>query len=143
MKTFKLISILVFAGLIFTLAVPADAQFITIARKIKSMNSPSADIAYVIIDAPAARVYQAVIDTLTADPKFSVIQQDKSRNYVEFSRKDQKIAIQVDSLDTGISHLTVTAPKTGGETQKPADMAVDAILRISEKAGVKCTVDDK
>lgn len=143
MKSKNLLISLLLGAALLAVAVPVNAQFITIARKIKSMNTPSADIAYVIIDAGAAKVYQAVIDTLTTDPKFSVIKEDKSRNYVEFSRKEQKIAIQVDSLATGLSHLTVTAPVTGKEAQKPTDPAIDAIFKICEKAGVKCTIDNK
>jgi|WetSurMetagenome_2_1015567.scaffolds.fasta_scaffold721202_1 hypothetical protein len=141
MKKVVLFYRLALVGFILFISVPVDAQFVTIARKVKSMRTSSADIATVIIDAGATNVYRAVIDTLTTDPKFTITQRDNSRSFVEFSRESYIISIQVDSMAVNLSQITVASAAAGRLQMQPTDMAVDAIFRICEKAGVKCTID--
>ena len=81
-------------GFGFLIAIPVHAQFVTIARKIKSMRTSQADVASVILEAKTFRVYKAVSAVHSAN-----------------------------------------APK------QPTDMAVEAIVTVCHKAGIKCTLD--
>jgi len=121
---------------------PAHAQFITIARKIKGMHTSSADVATVIIDAKASGVYKAVIDTLSANRKFQITHRENSKYLVEFTRDTYRISMQVDSLAVDLSQITVSATTNDKEAPKSSGQAVDAIEQVCRKLGIKCTVKD-
>ena len=134
-------SLLLMIGFAFLLSSPIHAQFITIARKIKSMRTSQTDVATVIIDAKTYLVYKAVVDTLTSDPKFKITSRDNVKRFVEFTNGTNKVSIQIDSLTTGLSQVTVAANHSDASPKQPADLAVDAILRVCNAVGVKCTLD--
>jgi hypothetical protein len=121
------------------LSTPATAQFVTIARKVKSMHTPKTDVATVLIEAKTYRVYQAVIDTLTAHKKFKILSKDNSLRKVEFSNGIYTVNMQIDSLANGFSQITVVSDHTDNAQQPQANIAVNAVIAICEKLGVKCT----
>jgi hypothetical protein len=128
-------------GFAFLVSSTVNAQFITIARKVKSMRTGQTDVATVIIDAKTFRVYQAVIDTLTSDPKFKISNRDNAKRFVEFTSGTYKVSMQVDSLEIGLSQITVAANHSDSSPKQPKDIAVDVIFRVCSKVGVKCTLD--
>jgi hypothetical protein len=129
---------IVFAFLIST---PVHAQWMTIVRKVKSMRTSQTDVATVIIDAKTFRIYQAVIDTLTSNPKFQITSRDNTKRLVEFTNGNNKVSMQIDSLATGLSQITVAANHSDNAPKQPTDIAVDAIFGVCHKVGVKCTLD--
>lgn len=140
MKIIASKNVLVLIFLVF-LSVAGQSQFIAIARKIKSMSAGKTDVATVILDAGAASVFRAMTDTLSSDPKFSDIQPDPVRRMVKFSKGNCSITMKVDSIAEGASQITVAAENPPDTQPGQADLAVDAILRVCHKAGIKCTVD--
>ena len=134
-------SSLLLVGLALLVSVPVHAQFITLARKIKSKHTSQSDVATVMVDAKTFRVYQAVIDTLTSNPKFEITRRDNAERQVEFTRESYNVAIKVDSLANDVSQITVTAAHTDKSPQQPTDIAVNAILGICHKIGIKCTLE--
>jgi hypothetical protein len=143
MKTNRTYFILLFIGALYLLPSPVSAQFITIARKIKTMHTGHADIATVIIEAGTFRVYQAVTDTLTANPKFRITSRSKADNSVEFSIKTYTVSMKVDSLANNLAQITVSSSPSGGSEKSATNMAVESIMGVCEKMGIKCTVDKK
>jgi hypothetical protein len=141
MKKTTVLSRLLMFGFILTLAFSSQAQWVTLARKVKSMRTGGTDVATVIIEAGATKVYRAVIDTLTTDPKFGVISRDDGKKYIEFSKEPYLLAIRVDSLANNLAQIIVASNVTGPPPKKPTDMAVDAIFRVCNKVGVKCTLE--
>ena len=134
-------SLFLIIGFVFLSSVSGEAQFVTIARKIKSMRTSQSDVATVIIDARTYKVYQAVIDTLTTDPKFKLINQDNVKRLVEFTNGSYTVSMQVDSLAVGLSQITVSAAHADNTQKQATDIAVDAISRVCHKVGIKCTID--
>jgi hypothetical protein len=141
MKKTTVLSRLLMFGFILTLAFSSQAQWVTLARKVKSKCTGGTDVATVIIEAGATKVYRAVIDTLTTDPKFGVISRDDGKKYIEFSKEPYLLAIRVDSLANNLAQIIVASNVTGPPPKKPIDMAVDAIFQVCNKAGVKCTLE--
>jgi hypothetical protein len=128
-------------GFLFLASVPVHAQFVTIARKIKSMHSTHADVATVLVDAKTYRVYKAVVDTLTRNKKFGISKIDNAQRQVEFTRGKSDVTLKVDSLSDGFSQITVSATHVDDAEKQSTDYAVDAILSVCRKAGIQCTVD--
>jgi len=141
MKTNKLYPLFLLIGFVFLTSTPISAQWVTIARKVKSMRTTQTDVATVIIDARTFRVYQAVIDTLASETKFEITNRDNARRLVEFDNGTYKVTIQVDSLANGLSQITVAANHSDNSSKQPTDIAVDAIFRFCNKVGIKCTLE--
>jgi hypothetical protein len=141
MKTYKLQSIFLLIGFVFLVSVPVHGQFITIARKVKSMLTSQTDVATVLIDARTFKVYKAVIDTVTSDPAFTITKRDNAKRFVEFTHENYTVSMQVDSLAVGLSQITVSAAHSDNTQKQVTDVAVDAIFRVCKKVGIKCTID--
>jgi hypothetical protein len=142
MSKSKFYFIYLLTGLMVCASQPLPAQFLTIARKIKNMKNGDKDVATVILDAGAARVYRAMTDTLSADKRIKISQMDNSKKLVEFSKGTTSFSMQVDSLSAGFSQITVLAVHVENSSGKKTDAAVNAILAVSKKAGIKCEVKD-
>jgi hypothetical protein len=141
MTTFKKASPFLMIVFAFLLSTPIHAQWMTIARKVKSMRTSQTDVATVIIDAKTFRVYQAVIDTLTSNSKFKITNRDNTKRLVEFTNGNNTVSMQIDSLATGLTQITVAANHSDNASKQQTDFAVDAIFGVCHKVGVKCTVD--
>jgi hypothetical protein len=142
MKNYRLFSLPVFFLLMLMFTLPGQAQFMMLARKIKGMHTPSADVATVILDAKPSGVYKAMIDTLTTNPKFRVTNKDQAKYLVEFTKEQCKVSMQVDSLDKALSQITVSATASDNNSEKTSSVAVDAIQNVCKKLGIKCTVKE-
>ncbi|MEI7491294.1 MAG: hypothetical protein WCK92_07845 [Bacteroidota bacterium] len=143
MKTLKHYSLVLIILCSFVFSSTSSAQFITIARKIKSMHSGSTDVATVIVDAKTFKVYGAVIDTLTTNPKFKISQRDNTKRFVEFTTGTYKVSMQVDSLAAALSQITVASAHADNAEKQATDIAVDVIQTVCRKLAIKCTLDKK
>lgn len=138
----KRIHFLLLAILTICLSMPSQAQFITIARKIKSMNSGDKDVATVILDAGAAKVYKAVTDTLGNDPNSRILKKDDMNKQVEFTHDPYTISIKVDSLENGVSQITVLSEHQGRSSDKTAGKAAAVIMAVCKKVGRQCSLKE-
>ena len=107
------------------------------------MRTSQTDIASVLIEAKTYRVYQAVIDTLISDTKFEITNRDNAKRLVEFTKGKNKVSIQIDSLANGLSQITVAANHSDNAPKQATDIAVEAIIKVCNKIGIKCTLDKK
>jgi hypothetical protein len=60
---------------------------------------------------------------------------------VEFTRGKADVTLKVDSLADGLSQITVSAAHVDDAEKQSTDYAVEAILGVCTKAGIKCTLD--
>jgi hypothetical protein len=141
-KMSKLYSLIMLIGLIFLISLPVDAQWVTIARKIKTMRTGDTDIANVIIDSGTLNVYRAVIDTLTSNPRIKMVLRDDTKRQVRFTNELYTVSMQVDSLATGLSQITVAAVSSANPSQKTTNVAVNAIFGVCHKVGIKCILEE-
>lgn len=141
MKMSKLYTPFLLIGLIVLISSPVDAQWVTIARKVKTMVTGNSNIATVIIDAGTSNVYRAMIDTLTSNPKFKITQRDNAKRQVQFTKDIYNVSMQVDSLAIGLSQIMVVAESSGIPKQNKTDVAVNAILSVCDKIGIKCELE--
>jgi len=142
MPTFKSVFMFLLVGIMIAVSQPLPAQFLTIARKIKSMKSDGKDVATVIIDAGAFKVFKAVTDTLTSDPKCEILQRDNTKKFVEFTHDAFSLSLQVDSLAAGLSQITVLAQHSENSQQKTTDVAASVILSVCHKMSIHCTLKE-
>jgi len=143
MTKYKLYSLFILIAGTFFFYSSVSGQFITIARKIKSKHTSQTDVATVTIEVKTYRVYQAVIDTLSSNTKFKINNRDNVKHLVEFTNGTNTVSIQVDSLANGSSQITVSSAHSDTSPKPTTDIAVDAIMAVCHKVGVKCTCDEK
>jgi hypothetical protein len=134
--------ILILLGFMICCPMPASAQFVTIARKIKAKLSDGKDVASVILDAGASKVYNAVTDSLTSDSRCRILKRDDAKKFVEFTHDSNSLTLQVDSLASGLSQITAVAEKSKNSSDNTANSAVQAVLRVCHLVGTKCTLKD-
>ena len=128
-------------GLLCSFTFSAHSQFITIARKIKTMHTQESDVATVLLDAKTYKVYQAVIDTLGSDKKFRITSTDPVKRLVVFTEGSSKVTMQVDSLGQGMTQITVSATHPDTPDAKVSNKAVQAIMNVCRKAGIRCSIE--
>jgi hypothetical protein len=120
---------------------PAQSQFVALARKIKSKSSEGSQISSVVLDAKPGRVYKAMIDTLDASPRFKVMSRDDTKRIVMAASGSSNLNFKVDSLDVVYSKISVAARDEEQDPQQVQQKAVNAILAICHKLGIKCSVE--
>jgi len=122
---------------------PAQSQFIAIARKIKSMHTQAAEVSTVILDAHTYKVYRAVTDTVTSNPRLRIISRDDHKRVLSFISGTSKVKMEVDSLGEVTSKITVSATDSVQPPAKTTEVAVKAIQGVCKKLNIKCTVEEK
>lgn len=137
---YRIFRIVMLTGLITLLPVLLPAQFVTIARKIKSMRSGGNEVATVILDAGAGPVFKALNDTLFHVREVTITRRDPKNRRVEFNKDGNSVSMQVDSLDRDLSQITVLASGTAADGKPVTDLAVQAILGVCKKVGKSCSV---
>ena len=94
----------------------AEAQWVLVARRavgrIEQMsqsqaNGPSYDSAAVMIDAPADKVYAAVVRGVKNAQGVSVTSEDPAQRLIQFTNGQQIAGIKVSALGDDLSHLLV------------------------------------
>jgi hypothetical protein len=128
-------------GFLLVFSVPVSAQWATIARKVKSMRTGKTDVATVLVDARTYRVYGAVTDSLASDPKFKILSRDNTKRLVKFTNGTFTVSMQVDSIAVGLSQITVAADHSDDLEKQATDVAVEAVFRVCQKVGIRCTLD--
>jgi hypothetical protein len=141
MKPSTLLCSSLVALVLVSFALPAHSQFVTIARKIKSMRTSEADIATVLLEAGTSGVYRAILDTLTSNKKFEISSRDNTKRFVEFTFQKQKVSMQVDSLEKNLTQITVASPHSEKSAKQTTDLAVEALMRAGRMVGIKCSAD--
>lgn len=143
MKRYKLSSFLLLICCSVLFSSTASAQFITIARKMKSKLSGSTDVATVTLDVKTFKVYAAVIDTVTSNKKFSIEKRDDVKRIVEFTNSKYKVSMQIDSLASEKSRITVSAAHAENSDKQAVDIAVNAIVAVCKKLGLQCSCESQ
>ena len=119
----------------------AGAQWVTIGRKamgkIESMRGEHADVATVLLEAPAEKVYAAALEALGSKKGVKLTAHDDATMTLDFSAKRTTVKMKVGRVDEKVSMLTVTSP---GTVMRSGDVSavVDGVLRVCGQMKVEC-----
>lgn len=125
----------------------AEAQWVLVARRaigrIEQMsqsqaNGPSYDSAAVMIDAPADKVYAAVVRGVKNAQGISVTSEDPTQRLIQFTNGQQIAGIKVSALGDDLSHLLVSSAHTGSQPNAAA-LVSDSVLRVCKDMNVECS----
>ena len=119
----------------------AEAQWVMIGRKslgaIRNLQSEHADVATVLLEAPADKVYTAAVKALGEAQGIRITNRDDATMTLDFMRGSQPAKMQASRIEDKVSMITVTSAGTIRKTGD-ASLVVDGILRVCNKMGVEC-----
>lgn len=128
----------------------AEAQWALIARRaigrVEQMSQQSTqdggasyDSAAVIIDAPAEKVYAAVMRGLANNTQgVKVTSENAQSRVVEFSNGQQVAGIKVVALSDDLSQLFISSAHQGNQ-KDAATLVMNSVLRVCTEMKVECS----
>jgi len=127
----------------------AEAQWVLVARKVvgrveqmsqsQGGNGASYDSAAVMLEAPADKVWDAVLRGLRGNTQgVTVTQENPADHVVQFSNGRQIAGIKVSSIGDNLTHLLITSAHTGDQPNAAA-LVLNSVLRVCKDMGVECS----
>ena len=127
----------------------AEAQWVLLARRAvgrveqMSQQSPQADgasydSAAVMIEAPAEKVYAAVLRGLTNNTQgVRITSENAQARLVEFTDGQQIAGIKVSALGDDLTHLLISSAHRGNQPDAAA-LVLNSVLRVCAEMKVEC-----
>ncbi len=145
----------VFAGaVLLTLllgAVGAQAQWVMVARAVsgrvqqmsqKSANGAGYDVAVVVLEANADKVYDVAVARLKAHEGVMIDSTDAKKHKVTFSRGAQVASLQATPLGDKLTQLVVASSLAPGGTDSNS-LVVQGVMNVCKEMKVECTLSDQ
>ena len=135
---------------LLTVTSVAEAQWVMLARRAvgrveqMSQQSPQQgganyDSAAVMLDAPASKVYAAVVRGLQNDAQgLTVTREDPTQGLVQFTNGQQIAGIKVSAVGDDLTHMLISSAHTGNQPNASA-MVLNAVLRVCRDMNVECS----
>ena len=128
----------------------AEAQWVLLARRAvgrveqMSQQSPQADgasydSAAVMIEAPAEKVYAAVLRGLANNAQgVRITSENAQTRLVEFTNGQQIAGIKVSALGDDLTHLLISSAHRGNQPDAAA-LVMNSVLRVCAEMKVECS----
>lgn len=128
----------------------AEAQWVLLARRAigrveqMSQQSPQADgasydSAAVMIEAPAEKVYAAVLRGLANNTQgVRITSESVQQRLVEFSNGQQIAGIKVSALGDDLTHMLISSAHRGNQPDAAA-LVLNSVLRVCAEMKVECS----
>ncbi len=101
-------------------------------------DQPGFDVATVILNADATRVYTTTVDMLRKNQSLHIVAEDPGDRTVEFSNGTRSAGITVSNLGTRLSQILVASATKPGEDSATLRI-VEGILRVCQAMKVTCS----
>ncbi len=127
----------------------AEAQWVMVARAVsgrirqmtnKPSNGAGFDVATVLLEANADKVYETAVKSLQGHPEITITDQNAKRREVKFAKGGQVASMQATPLSDKLTQLVIASSLT--ETQpSPTTLAVQGVLKVCTDMHVSCTLE--
>lgn len=143
-------SLVVLAG---ALPLTAEAQWVLVARHVvgrvqqvtqQQDNAAGApqqvtQVATVVLDAPASRVYQVATNATNTNQQITVVSNDPATMTINIREADQQATLKVTALNKNMSQLMIVGSAPAGENPQTTRI-VNVALRLCGDLGKTCQV---
>ncbi len=145
----RLMTAVIGAGSLLSVAT-ANAQWVMVAKAVsgqvqqlshKPANGPGYDVATVVLEAPADKVYSTALNGLKTHQGITVTKSDDKKRRIEFTNGTQEATLQAqplggDKLSQLIiaSNLTQTGPTA-------TSLVLQGVLKVCAEMKVACSVE--
>ncbi|MBV8438337.1 MAG: hypothetical protein JOY95_12575 [Silvibacterium sp.] len=132
-------------------AVSASAQWVMVARAVSGQiqqmshkgenGSGGYDVATVMLEANADKVYSTALASLKAHEGIKVTKSDAKKRLIEFTNGTQYASLQAMPFADKLSQLIIASTLNG--TQPDAtSLVLQGVLRVCKEMNVKCTTGE-
>ena len=137
-------------GTLFFYAAVAQAQWIFLGRKALGVvnrlvsqghekEGQGYDVATVLLEADADKVYGAAVDLLQGNPNGTITHRDDPSRTVEFTDGRILAGIKVSRLEDNLTQLLISSTVTPGKPSGTS-FVVERVFQVCQKMGVHCTL---
>ena len=126
----------------------ANGQWVMVARAVsgqiqqmshKGDNGNGYDVATVVLEANADKVYSTALSALKSHPGITVTKNDAKKRRIDFTNGTQDASLQATSLGEKLSQLMIASNLTG-EQPSPTSLVLQGVLKVCKEMNVDCTV---
>jgi hypothetical protein len=132
----------------------ASAQWVFLGRKalgkvrqlsseVKGSQQPGFDVATVLLEAHADKVYRTAVTMLQAHAEWKITKRDDKSQTIEFSDGKITAGMQITSLEDNLSQLLVASTGSPQGKTDATSLVVNGVLRVCKEMGVQCQVADE
>ncbi len=129
----------------------AQAQWVMVARAVsgrvqrmeqqRTATNGGYDVATVILDAKADKVYDTALSALKAhSPQVTITQTDATKMMIKFTNGQQIASLQATSLGPTVTQLVI-ASNAMENGQSGTSIVVQGVMKVCEKMSVTCTLE--
>ena len=127
----------------------ANAQWVMVARaasgRIQQMSHKSAngngyDIATVVLEANADKVYSTALAGLKAHENIKITKNNDKKRQIEFTNGAQYASLQATPLGDKLSQLMIASNLADDQTSATS-LVLQAVLKVCKEMNVNCTVE--
>jgi hypothetical protein len=130
-------------------AVSAQAQWVMVAKavsgRIQQMSNKSAngsggyDVATVVLQANADKVYQTALTSLQARTDLTINSDDAKKRVIKFSKGDQIASMQATPLGDKLCQLVIASNLTGAQPDATS-LVVQGVMKVCDQMHIVCTM---
>ena len=128
--------------------VSSQAQWVMVARAVagrvermtdRSNDGSGFDVATVVLEANAEKVYETAIKSLSARPDVKITKQDARKRMVQFTKGAQVASLQATPLGDKITQLVIASNLTPAPGTN--SLVVEGVLKVCKEMNVDCTLE--
>jgi hypothetical protein len=108
------------------------------SQQSQQSGGASYDSAAVMLDAPADKVYAAVVRGVGSAQGIRITREDATERVVQFTNGQQVAGIKVSPLGDDLTHMLITSAHTGSQTDAAA-LVLNSVLRVCKEMNVECS----
>ena len=143
----RLVTMMALAGIVLVAVPlqPAEAQWVFVARRVLGRiehmqqdskgGQPAANVATVMLEAPAWRVYAKARDIAHANPAAQVVSEDATNHRLEIVEGANRLTLSVQDLSNTASQLVIL----GSGPDAPTARVVERVMGVCKELHRTCT----
>ena len=148
-------SVAIFLTVTLLLSGIASAQWVYVGRKalgkvrqftsemeMKDSQQPGYDVATVLLEARAEKVYSTAVTMLQTHKDWRITRKDDKSRTIEFSDGKLSAGLQINRLEDNLCQLLIVSTGTPGKTDTTS-LVLNAVLRVCKEMGAHCQVADE
>ena len=130
--------------------VSSQAQWVMVARAVagrvermtgRSNDGSGFDVATVVLEANAEKVYETAIKSLSERPDVKITKQDAKKRMVQFTKGAQVASLQATPLGDKITQLVIASNLTPAPGTN--SLVVEGVLKVCKEMNVDCTLESQ
>ena len=127
-------------------ATSASAQWVMVARAVsgrvqqmshKPANGAGYDVATVVLEAKADKVYATALSSLKSHPRITVIKNNDQQRKIDFTNGQQDASLQATPLGDKLTQLVIASNLTATEPSATS-LVVQGVMKVCGELKVEC-----